>query len=370
MALNHACLPIPAPAHRLKNYNHQRYDVKTLKKTIAKGEKMAIILDMMGSDNYPKPEILGAVMAKDELEEEVILVGDKELIHKEMQALHVEDSNFKIINAPEVIEMWEKPVAAARKKPNNSMAVGIRQVKEGKGTAFVTAGNTGGAMFNGLRELGRIKGVQRPPLSVIFPTKKGKCIVLDIGANADCRPDFLVQFAIMGSIYSNIINQIQNPRIGLLSNGEEPGKGNKLAKDTYQLLENTPINFIGNIEPKGLFAGEVDVVVTDGFTGNVLVKGSESISKFLIDVLKDSLMDSFRTKIGAFLAKPAFDKLKMIIDPSEVGAAPLLGLDGLILVGHGRSDARAIKNSLLLAKQAIDSDLINKMRKEILKAIA
>jgi glycerol-3-phosphate acyltransferase PlsX len=330
---------------------------------------MAIILDAMGSDNYPTPEIIGAIDAKIKMDEEVILVGDEKLIREEMVKLNIPSESFPIVNAPEIVEMWEKPVEAAKRKPNNSMAVGIRLVKDGTGSSFVTAGNTGGAMFNGLRELGRIKGVQRPPLSVIFPTRKGKCIVLDIGANADCRPDFLVQFAIMGSIYANIINNVENPRVGLISNGEEPGKGNQLVQDTYKLLENCPVNFIGNVEPKELFAGEADVVVTDGFTGNVLVKGSEAISKFLIDVLKESLMSSFRTKIGALLAKPAFDKLKSIVDPSEVGAAPLLGLDGLVLVGHGRSDARAITSSIMLAKRATDSGLVEKMRAGINAAI-
>jgi glycerol-3-phosphate acyltransferase PlsX len=330
---------------------------------------MAIILDAMGSDNYPKPEILGAIEAKKNLKEDIILVGDEELIQSEMQKLGIPVDTFQIVNAPEIVEMWEKPVEAGRKKPNNSMAVGIRLVKDGTGSAFVTAGNTGGAMFNGLRELGRIKGVQRPPLSVIFPTRKGTCIVLDIGANADCRPDFLVQFAIMGSIYAKIINKIESPRVGLISNGEEPGKGNQLVQDTFKLLEKSPINFIGNVEPKELFAGEADVVVTDGFTGNVLVKGSEAISKFLIDVLKDSLMGSLRTKLGALLAKPAFDKLKSIVDPSAVGAAPLLGLDGLVLVGHGKSDARAITSSLLLAQYATNSELVAKMRAGIAEAL-
>jgi len=323
---------------------------------------MAIILDAMGSDAYPQPEILGALEAKKDIKDEIILVGNDQLIKNEMKNLGVGTNEFKIINAPEIVEMWEKPVEAAGKKPNNSMAVGIRLLKDGTGDAFVTAGNTGGAMFNGLRVLGRIKGVQRTPLSVVFPTRKGKCIVLDIGANADCRPDFLVQFAIMGSIYANFISEIAEPRVGLLSNGEEAGKGNKLTQDAYKLLEKSSVNFIGNVEPKELFAGEVDVVVTDGFTGNVLVKGSEAISKFMVDILKDSLMASLRTKIGALLAKPAFDQLKSLIDPSEVGAAPLLGLDGLVLVGHGRSDSRAITSSLKLAKQATDSGLVDKMR--------
>ena len=169
----------------------------------------------------------------------------------------------------------------------------------------------------------------------------------------------------MGSIYSKIINQVDNPRVGLISNGEEPGKGNQLVKDTFKLLEKTSINFIGNIEPKELFAGEADVVVTDGFTGNVMVKGSEAISKFILEVLKESLMASSITKIGAILAKPAFTRVKSLIDPSAIGAAPLLGLDGLVLVGHGRSDARAITSSIELAQHAIDLKLIEKMREGI-----
>jgi phosphate acyltransferase len=330
---------------------------------------MAIILDAMGSDDYPTPEILGALEAKNKVSKEIILVGDKNIIIEKMIKLSVNENTFQIIHAPEIVEMWEKPVESARKKPNNSMAVGIRKINEDPESAFVTAGNTGGAMFNGLRELGRMKGVQRPALSAQFPTRIGKCIVLDIGANADCRPDFLQQFAIMGSIYSKIINGIENPRVGLISNGEEAGKGNQLVKDTFKLLEKASINFIGNIEPKELFAGAADVVVTDGFTGNVLVKGSEAISKFILEVLKESLMASLTTKIGALLAKPAFTQVKSLIDPSAIGAAPLLGLDGLVLVGHGRSDARAITSSIELAKHAIDLKLIDKMREGIASKI-
>jgi len=326
---------------------------------------MTIILDAMGSDNYPVPEILGAIEAADIISEEIILVGDKILIEQKMKELSVKVDTFSIVHAPEIVEMWEKPVESAKKKPNNSMAVGIRLVKEKKGSSFVTAGNTGGAMFNGLRVLGRMKGVRRPALSAIFPTRLGKCIVLDVGANADCRPDFLYQFAIMGSIYSEIINHVDNPRVGLISNGEEAGKGNQLTKETYKLLENSGVNFIGNIEPKELFAGEVDVAVTDGFTGNVFVKGSEAIAKFIIDALKDSLMASFRSKLGALLARPAFNSIKSLIDPSGIGAAPLLGLDGLVLVGHGRSDSRAITSSLILAHNATKSNLITKMREGI-----
>lgn len=326
---------------------------------------MPIILDAMGSDKYPDPEIEGVVEAVKLLEESVILVGDKPVLTEKLNALSPNHPKISIEHAPEVVDMWDKPVESAKSKPNNSMAVGIGLVKEGRGQAFVTAGNTGGAMFNSLRVLGRIKGVQRPALNATFPTRKGRCVVVDIGANADCRPDFLVQFGIMGSIYAQFLLDIENPKIGLLSNGEEPGKGNQLVKDTYKLFEESGLNFYGNVEPKELFGGGVDVAVTDGFTGNVLVKTSEAIAKMITDVLKEELMGSTRTKLGALLAKPAFARMKNLIDPSEVGAAPLLGVDGLVFVGHGRSDARAIVSSLLLAEKAIKSGLLVNIKEKI-----
>lgn len=326
---------------------------------------MTIILDAMGSDKYPDPEIYGAIEAAKILKEEIILVGNDEIIRPKLEQASPKNSFISIMHAPEVVEMWDKPVESARAKPNNSMAVGIQLVKENKGQAFVTAGNTGGAMFNALRGLGRIKGVQRPALTGIFPTRIGKCIVLDIGANADCRPEFLLQFAVMGNIYAQKALNNPKPRVGLLSNGEEAGKGNELVKETYKLLEKSGLNFIGNIEGKELFAGEADVVVTDGFTGNILVKGSEAVAKLITDTLKQELMRSFSTKLGALLAKPAFSKIKSLVDPSEVGAAPLLGIDGLVFVGHGRSDAKAITSALLLASSSIKNDLLGHLRNEI-----
>ena len=326
---------------------------------------MTIILDAMGSDEYPDPEIKGAVDAAEILQEKIVLVGNEDIIKPKLNEVSPGNALLSIVHAPEVVEMWDKPVESARQKPDNSMAVGIQLVKEDKGDAFVTAGNTGGAMFNALRGLGRIKGVQRPALSGIFPTAKDKCIVMDIGANADCRPDFLVQFAIMGSIYAQYVLNRKNPRIGLLSNGEEAGKGNELVKETYKLLEKSDLNFIGNVEGKELFAGEADVVVTDGFTGNILVKGSEAVAKLITDTLKKELMGSFKTKMGALLAKQAFSKIKSLVDPSEVGAAPLLGIDGLVFVGHGRSDARAITSALLLAGNAVKNNLLQHLQENI-----
>jgi glycerol-3-phosphate acyltransferase PlsX len=245
------------------------------------------------------------------------------------------------------------------------MALGLGLVKEGKGKAFVTAGNTGGAMFNALRTLGRIKGVQRPALTALIPVKDGKCVVLDIGANADCRPEFLQQFAIMGSTYAQHALGVPSPKVGLLSNGEEAGKGNELVKATYDILETTAINFFGNVEGKEIFGGKVEVVVTDGFTGNVLIKTSEAVAKLLIDSLKDELMASFQTKMGALLAKPAFGNLRKLLDPAEVGAAILLGINGLVFVGHGRSDHKAITSSLKAAHQAVQSNLLEAVQEGI-----
>lgn len=326
---------------------------------------MTIILDAMGSDDYPLPEIQAAVTAAEDFGEEIILVGDEALIAPRLAELNSKGAPVRIEHAPDILEMGDKPVEAARKKPLNSMAVGLQLVKEGRGQAFVTAGNTGGAMFNGLRILGRIKGVARPALTALFPVKDGHTAVLDIGANADVRPEFLLQFAIMGSIYAEKVLHIPNPRVGLLSNGEEPGKGSQLVKDTFPLLEASGLNFIGNIEGKELFGHNADVVVTDGFTGNVLLKSSEAVARLLVDELKAELMSSTRTKIGALLAKPAFGKIRKMMDPAEVGAAPLLGIDGLVFVGHGRSDARAMYSAIRVAREAISANLIDALREAI-----
>ena len=331
---------------------------------------MTVILDGMGSDNYPDPEVQAAVTAAELFSEEIILVGNRELLEPKLKALNTKHLPIQIEHAPEILEMGDHVVESTRKKPQNSMAVGLELIKAGRGQAFVTAGNTGGAMFNALRTLGRIKGVQRPGLTTLFPVKHGHCVVLDIGANADCRPDFLLQFAIMGSLYAEKVLKISKPRVGLLSNGEEPGKGNQLVKDTFPLLENSGLNFIGNVEGKELFGGQADVVVTDGFTGNVLLKSSEAVAKLITDVLKEELMSSLRTKVGAILAKPAFDEIKKMMNPSEVGAAPLLGVDGLVFVGHGRSDAQAMISAIRVAHQAIQANLLEALRQNIQERLA
>ena len=329
---------------------------------------MTIILDAMGSDDRPIPEVKAAVTASNALKEEIILVGDEEQLKTLLQDIPGDKSRIEIVHAPEALDMSDH-IVDARAKKQNTMRIGMELVKEGRGDAFVTAGNTGMAMYFAKKVLGDINGVNRPCLSGLFPVRNGHAVVLDIGANAECRPEFLVQFAIMGKIYAQRMLGIDNPRIGLLSNGEEEGKGNNLVRETYPLLEATDLNFIGNVEGKELFGGQADVVVTDGFTGNVLLKSTEAVAKLIIDILKEELMSSFRTKMGALLAKPAFGKIKQMLDPSEIGAAPLLGIDGLVFVGHGRSDAKAMVSAVRGAKHAVDNNLLSELRKAIAESI-
>jgi glycerol-3-phosphate acyltransferase PlsX len=331
---------------------------------------MRIVLDAMGSDDHPDPEIQAAVEAAQRYGDEIILVGHEDQLKNRLKSLGADLTKVKLIHAPETLEMGDKPAANARRKSQTSMAVGIDLIKSGQADAFVTAGNTGGAMANALFHLGRIHGVKRPALTGLFPVRGGYCVVLDIGANADCKPEYLLQFAVMGSVYAEKVLGIKKPRVGLLSNGEEAGKGNELVKATYPLLKNSGLNFVGNVEGKELFGGQADVVVVDGFTGNILLKTSESVAKLITDLLKEELMGSLRTKVGAALARPAFASIKKRMDPGEVGAAPLLGIDGLVFVGHGRSDARALVNAIGVARQAVEAQLLDALRSAIQERLA
>ncbi len=320
---------------------------------------MRIVLDAMGSDNYPDPEVAAAVEAAELYGDEILLVGQQEQLAPRLAALGG-NAKVRLVHAPEVLEMSDKPARSARGKAENSMAVGMDLLKSGQADAFVTAGNTGGAMANGLFRLGRIRGVKRPALAVLLPVAGGgHCVVLDVGANAECKPEYLRQFAVMGSLYAEKVLGISNPRVGLISNGEEAGKGNDLVKATYPLLAESGLNFIGNVEGKELFGAQADVAVTDGFTGNVMIKASEAVSKLLIDTIRAELTSTLRTSLGALLAKPAFNSVKKMMDPGEVGAAPLLGINGLVLVGHGRSDARALVSAIRVARQAVSADLLS-----------
>jgi glycerol-3-phosphate acyltransferase PlsX len=326
--------------------------------------KMAIVLDAMGSDDCPIPEILAAVELYKQ-GEKILLVGKKELIQTHQQKLGLSDIPLKVIDAPDIVEMTDKPVESFKAKPNNSMAVGLNLVKENNAEAFVTAGNTGAAYFNAVTILRRLQGISRPALAAIIPVKDRKSIFLDTGANADCRPEFLLEFAVMGSAYASKIFSTSAPKVGLLSNGEEAGKGNQLVKEAYPLLQKSGLNFYGNVEPKEVFAGLVDIVVSDGFSGNVFIKSSESVAKLIIESLKTALASSLLSKIGYLLAKPAFQSLKKLLDPSETGAALLLGVNGLVFIGHGRSDAKALISAVKLARNSVENHLMDEIRVQV-----
>lgn len=330
---------------------------------------MSIVLDAMGSDDRPTPELQAAVDAARLYQEEIILVGDEATLKPRLAALNPGSLPVSIVHAPEAVDMTDH-IEDVRKKKDNSMKIGMELVKAGKASCFVTAGNTGMAMYFAVKTFRNIPGIIRPALTTIFPVKGGRCIVCDIGANAECTPEYLLQFAILGSIYAEKILKVKNPRVGLLANGEEAGKGNELVKGTYPLLQSSGLNFVGNVEGKEVFNGEADVVVTDGFTGNIMLKSTEAVAKLIVDTLKENLMASYRTKVGAFLARPAFDGVKKLIDPSEVGAAPLLGVDGLVFIGHGRSNAKAMTSALRVAHLANEAHLLDALREVVQTRLA
>jgi len=318
----------------------------------------------MGSDNRPNPEVEASVQCAESLGVDILLVGDEAALTGLLAAQPGDKSHVRIVHAPEALEMSDH-IQEARAKKNNTMQVGMNLVRSGEAQAFVTAGNTGMAMYFATKTFGLIPGVIRPCLCGTFPVKNGKCVILDIGANSECRPEFLVQFARMGSVYAGLLLNRSNPRVGLLANGEEEGKGNELVKAAGPLMRAEIPGFVGNIEGKELFAGEVDVAVTDGFTGNILLKSTEAVARLILETLKEELMSSTRTKIGALLAKPAFKSVKQMLDPSEVGAAPLLGINALVFVGHGRSDAKAVVSAINQAKIAVQSGLMDSLRQSI-----
>lgn len=329
-----------------------------------------IVVDAMGSDNYPTPDVEGAVMAAREYGVEIILVGDQAKIRPVLGAQNPGSLPIRIVHAPEMLTMEDKgedlAFKARHKDAKNSMAVGIDLVKNGEAEAFVTAGNTGAAMITALFRLGRLRGVDRPALAGPFPTATGICIVLDIGANPDCKPENLLQFAIMGSIYAEKVRGVKNPKVGIVSNGEEEGKGNELVKAATPLVKKSALNYFGNVEGKEVIGGKVDVAVADGFVGNVMLKSDEAVAKLLVDKIREMIKNgNLATKIGGLLVKPALSQLKKLLDPSEEGAAPLLGVNGLVFIGHGRSDAYAMKNAIRVAKNAAEAKVLDAMKSAI-----
>src|SRR5579863_5584685 len=310
-----------------------------------------IVLDAVGSDKAPEPEIKGAILAARELPVRVHLVGPSSEI-RDLLDEHLENEDLPIVihHASERIGMDEKAAHAYRTKKDSSMRVGLKLVREGKCAGFVTAGNTGAAMATAKGVLGALPGVDRPALATPMPTSKGNpCVLLDVGANVDCKAQNLEQFAVMGEMYARSVLKIARPRVGLLSIGEEESKGNELTREAFPLLKALPINFIGNVEGRDIFNGQADVIVCDGFVGNVALKTSEGIGRFVRDALRSSLNKTVTAQVGALLSRKAFNDFRRRLDYTEYGGAPLLGVRGVCIIGHGSSNDNAIFNGIRVA---------------------
>lgn len=326
---------------------------------------MRIAVDAMGSDKHPMPEVEGATLAVREFDCEVLLIGDKRLLRPALDRLQTQDvdQRLHIVHAPKRVAMNEAPAFASRRKSDNSMSRGMQLVHDGEADAFVTAGNTGAALTNGLLILGRVHGAKRPALTAAIPVRTGRCVVLDIGANADCKPEYLYQFGVMGSVYAEKVLDIAAPRVALLSTGEEAGKGNALTQEAYLMLsQSSALNFVGNVEGKELFAGAADVVVADGFTGNIAIKVTEAVASMMGAMIKDAFLSSPLTMLGGMLARAGIRRVEKQLDPNEYGGAPLLGLNGIAIVAHGRSNGRAIRSAINVARIAVGQDILYDIR--------
>jgi glycerol-3-phosphate acyltransferase PlsX len=326
-----------------------------------------IALDAMGSDRAPKPEVEGAIQAARHYGVRVLLVGRESQIRAELDrhptAAHLP---LEIVHADEVITMEDKVGQAVRAKRDSSMRVGLRVVRDASASGFVSAGNTGAAMATAKMVLGTLPGVDRPALAAVFPTALGTAaVLLDVGANVDCKPENLEQFAVMGEIYSRSIFGLRRPRVGLLSIGEEEGKGNELTREAFRLLKALPLNFIGNVEGRDLYNGQVDVIVADGFVGNVALKTSEGVATLVRYVLKESLRSTITRQVGYLLSRSAFADFKKRLDYSEYGGAPLLGVKGVCIIGHGSSNANAIKNAIRVAAEFSERNINAKIESEL-----
>ena len=302
----------------------------------------------MGGDHGPAVVVEGAVAAVRELGASVVLVGDKTAIEGELTRLGA-SSSVEIRHASQVVGMGESPSQALRRKRDSSLRIAAELVRDGEASAFVSAGNTGAAMAVAMFVVGVLRGVDRPAIAAVLPNLTGHSVLLDVGANVDPKPWHLFQFAVMGNVYARDILGIERPRVGLLSVGEEEGKGNELTKEAYEQLKDSSLNFIGNVEGRDIYNGHCDVVVADGFTGNVALKISESLAEMVGAMMREELMRDVRSKLGAALARPAFDRFKKRVDYAELGGAPLLGIDGGAIICHGASPVKAIKNAVRVA---------------------
>ncbi len=326
---------------------------------------MKIIIDAMGGDNAPRVPVAAAAKAARELDVNIVLIGREDLIRSELQKHKYPSGRIETVNADEVITNHEEPAKAVKRKKNSSLVKAAVMLKNGGGDAMLSMGNTGAVLAAGTLIVGRIRGIIRPALAVILPSKKGPKLLLDAGANANCKPENLVQFAVMGSIYMKNIIGSDNPTVGLMSIGEEEGKGNNLTKAAYLLLKTAPINFIGNIEGRDVMDGTADVMTCDGFVGNVVLKTIEGMGSFVGGALKNIFSDGILAMLGALCVKGGLNRFKSEIDYREYGGAPLLGVRGTVIKGHGSSDERAAFSAIVQAKKAVETNLVEKIKNSL-----
>ena len=327
---------------------------------------MKIVVDAMGGDHAPAAVVEGAVLAAREYNTKIILTGLTKRIQAELDK-HDPDHTLpiEIVHAEQIVEMHDIPGKALRSKKKSSMKVGLDLVKQGLGAAFLSAGNTGAVLAYSTVILRPVKGVDRPAIAIQLPTSKGISILLDAGANVDCKTNQLFQFGIMGHVFAEYILEKENPSVGLLSIGEEDGKGNEIVKETFQMLKNSHINFIGNLEGKEVYRGNADVIVCDGFTGNVALKISESLAEMIGSNLKFMFQSNWLSKLGYLLLKPKLIEFKKKVDHSETGGAPLLGVNGVVIIAHGSSSPKAIKNAINRAQELSEKNIIEHIKQDI-----
>jgi glycerol-3-phosphate acyltransferase PlsX len=325
-----------------------------------------IVVDCMGGDNAPYSTVEGVVSAINEFDIDIIATGDKNVLEENFNKYTFDKSKLEIIHTSEIILNEDKPVKAIRSKKDSSMVVALNLVKEGKADAVVSAGNTGALLAGGLFILGRVEGLDRPALCTFLPNKKGMSVLLDAGANADCKPRNLLEFGVMGDIYASKILNINSPKVGIVNVGEEEGKGNELSKKSYEMLKNNKdINFIGNVEARNIPYGYSDVIVCDGFTGNVILKLMEGVAMSIFSMLKETFLSSIKTKIGAALLKDDLLNMKKNLDYTEYGGAPLLGVNGALIKAHGSSNGKAIKNAIKQSIKFVEGNVLNEIKLKI-----
>jgi len=329
--------------------------------------KISVAIDAMGGDHAPFSIVEGAVLAHKAFGNKVnlILVGDSGVINNELQKLKALDFPIRIVHSDEVIGMGDEPAESVRRKKNSSIVVGLELQKKGECDAFISAGNTGAVMAASLLTLGRLKGVNRPAIGTFFPSERGRTLVLDVGANSDCKAINLYQFALMGAIYFSRMFDNDRPVVGLLSIGEEKSKGNELTLESHKMISAADLNFTGNLEGRDILKGKADVVVCDGFVGNIILKFAESINSFLRKSISRKIKVNPFAKVGALLLKPAFSDLRKKLDYAEYGGAPLLGVNGVSIICHGGSSAKAIKNAVVMARTMVAEKVNEHIEQEI-----